>query len=140
MKSPKWVVFDFSGTLYYFHDNPIKEMWELAKNLKSAGYKLAICTNISLEDRKNLPKFDIFEEIIDFEIHGTKKPDPRLYQCVEKKLKSSGDEVFYIDDTTTYTKEASKLGWQVFTFGDPSGLNENYKNSSVDEIRKILLT
>jgi FMN phosphatase YigB (HAD superfamily) len=72
MKKPKWVVFDFSGTLYYFQDKPIKQMWDLAKDLKSAGYKLAICTNISLSDRKHLEKFDLFEEIIDFEVHQTK--------------------------------------------------------------------
>jgi HAD superfamily hydrolase (TIGR01509 family) len=142
MKDPKWVVFDFSGTLYYFEDRPVKEMWELANELKSAGYRLAICTNISLSDRKNLPRFDIFDKIIDFEVHQTKKPDPKVYKSVEKELNSTGEKIFYIDDMYIYTKEAQKYGWQTYTFEIPSNPKPIIKpiDKCVEELKNILLT
>jgi FMN phosphatase YigB (HAD superfamily) len=142
MKRPKWVVFDFSGTLYYFEDKPIDEMWGLARDIKSAGYKLAICTNISLSDRRNLSKFEIFEKIIDFDIHRSKKPDPRVYESVEEELNSTGEDIFYIDDMYIYTKEALKFGWQTYTFEIPSKPKPIIKpiDKCVEELRNILLT
>jgi len=128
MKKPIWIVFDLTGVLFS-GGKPIKETWELASDLKKAGYKLAICTNLSLGNNKNLPEFEIFEKIIDGNVHNSLKPNPKVFEKVEKELNILGDRIFYVDDFEINTQTAKDLfNWQVYTFGN------------VEELRKILLT
>ena len=63
------------------------------------------------------------------------KPSEKLYRYVEKTIKASGDEIFFIDDIQKYLEGTKKLGWQTFLYsrGDDEGKSSN------DLIRKQLL-
>ncbi|MFC1700503.1 HAD family hydrolase [Patescibacteria group bacterium] len=134
MRKPTWIVFDVTGVL--IKSGKIDpDAWNLAKNLRKAGYKLAIFTNaittnysiVHKKSESENPK--IFETIIKSSSKGFLKPEPESYRYVESILKASGDEIFFIDDFPENTSAARELfNWQVHTFG------------SVEELRKLLLT
>jgi FMN phosphatase YigB (HAD superfamily) len=133
MGKPTWVVFDVTGVL--IQGGKIDpDVWDLAKDLRKAGYKLAvftnaITTNYSIVHKKSEsedPK--VFETIIKSSLEGFLKPEPESYRYVENTLKASGDKIFLIDDFPENTGAAKEeFGWQAYTFGN------------VGEIKKLLL-
>ena len=134
MKKPTWVVFDVSGVIVDFGRFD-EEMWNLVKDLKEAGYKLAIFTNAEtsnhrvLQEKIGLEGSSVFEKIIKSSFTGFLKPNPQSYKNVESILGASGQDILFVDDSKGNTSVAKKLfNWQVYIFGN------------VEELRKILLT
>jgi len=75
----------------------LKELWSLLLKLKKK-YKLAVVNNgNSLADKYWRKKFNfsIFDEFIVSAKVGIKKPDPRIYLFVCKKLKVKPDECLF---------------------------------------------
>jgi glucose-1-phosphatase len=98
----------------------VESSWRLAGDLRKAGYRLAICTNnwIGVVDRIRAEnrKFALFEECIDSSVVGFRKPDQRIYEIAEEKMKAKGQEIFYIEDTLENVEAARKRGWQAYHF------------------------
>jgi epoxide hydrolase-like predicted phosphatase len=88
-----------------------KELWNLLPALKKR-YKLAVINNgNSLANkywRKNFD-FSIFDEFIVSAKIGIKKPDPRIYLFVCKKLKVKPKNCLFLDDRKENIVAAKKL-------------------------------
>ena len=112
---------------------------KLMSELDIAGYKIAILTNNwenQTEDlKKNLSKYANIQFYFESSVLKMSKPSEKLYRYVEKTIKASGDEIFFIDDIQKYLEGTKKLGWQTFLYsrGDDEGKSSN------DLIRKQLL-
>jgi putative hydrolase of the HAD superfamily len=88
-----------------------EEFWSLLPALKKR-YKLAVINNgNSLANRYWRKKFDfsIFDEFIVSAKIGIKKPDPRIYLFVCKKLKVKPEECLFLDDRKENIIAAKKL-------------------------------
>jgi len=88
-----------------------EELWDLLPALKKR-YKLAVINNgNSLANKYWRKKFDfsIFDEFIVSAKIGIKKPDPKIYLFVCKKLKVKPEECLFLDDRKENITTAKNL-------------------------------
>lgn len=105
---------------------PVEGSHALVERLAAAGVPLFCLTNFGQEFwdvfRPTQPIFDHFADII---VSGTEKiakPDPRIYQIVEKRSGRSGGELFFTDDNVANIEAARARGWDAHVFTDAADL------------------
>jgi FMN phosphatase YigB (HAD superfamily) len=102
---------------------PIGPMVELHVRLRAAAVPTYIFSNTNElavgHIRKNFPFFSNFDGYILSYEHGAMKPNPSLYEVVERETGCRGGELFYIDDRTENLETAAQRGWQVVLQEDP---------------------
>lgn len=103
--------------IWILNQPKLKEHWDLALKYKSAGIKIAICSNswnglikIFVE---NYPEFNIFDYIFDSSKIGFTKPQKEYFEYVEKQTGFHGNEILLIDDSEENTNCAKNFGWQI---------------------------
>lgn len=115
---------------------------KLIRELKEAGYKLAIMSNswLGLTDPEMKDVFPAelqpFDHIFDSSIEKMKKPDVAFYELVENGLQAFGEEIYFIDDDQKNILTADRRGWQTHLFESP---NNNPAQSNA-AIRKSLVS
>ncbi len=69
---------------------------------------------------RQFPFFGNFDGyILSFE-HGAMKPDPKLYEVVEKKSGRRGGDILYLDDRPENITAGAERGWQVILQESPA--------------------
>jgi epoxide hydrolase-like predicted phosphatase len=97
-------------------------MMTLLRQLRSAGYQLALLTNIYAERREWLRRRfppDLIDVYGDSSELGLRKPDPRIYVEVLELMGRQASEVVFIDDFTENIEPARTLGMTTILFQDP---------------------
>jgi len=101
----------------YFRRND--GLFRIAFDLKKSGYKIGILSDqhhISKEaliDLKDAKRFDCVLVSCD---SGMRKPNPKFYKILLKKLGVDARESVFIDNQVWNTKPAKKLGMKVILF------------------------
>jgi putative hydrolase of the HAD superfamily len=121
------------------------EMLGLARDLRRAGYKTAILSNMERRMlaamRRKLTWLDEFEvQIYSCEI-GTVKPEAEIYLECCQRLGCLPQEALFLDDKKVNTEAAKKLGMQSFVFHsavDPV-MQTGESEITVAELRTMLL-
>lgn len=117
---------------------PIRAGWELLKDIKNAGYRVACCTNnwkgTVKRQMEIYPDFSLFEFVLNSADVGTRKPDEKIYKIIEDGLQLKGSDIFFIDDMEENCETAKRMGWQTYIFDNTE--SEGYRDSN--EIKKIL--
>lgn len=117
----------------------IPEGWQLAKDLKNAGYRIVACSNNWLgvieRQKESIHEFSIFETIVDSSRVGAKKPEEEIYRVVEKVTAHSGDELLLIDDSDKNIEGAINVGWLAHKFDYT--VNEGVTDA--EDIKSMLL-
>ena len=96
-----------------------KQLFKQAFKLKKKGYKIAILSDQShfskraLILRKYTKKFNAVVVSCDV---GIRKPNPKIYKLVLKKLKLKPRQTVFIDNQEWNTKPAQKLGMKTILF------------------------
>jgi len=98
-----------------------KKLYKFAFKLKKAGYKIAI-----LSDQWPLSREVLVHEKFTKYFHpvvvscdiGIRKPNPKIYKLILKKLKLPARECVFIDNQTWNLKPAKKLGFKTVLFKD----------------------
>lgn len=109
----------------------------LIAELKAAGYRLYVLSNMSLEFIEFLRKKEVYAyfdgEVVSCEEHVV-KPDPRIYTTLTERYALNPAETLFIDDRPRNTAAARELGWQGFDFDhrDPE--------TSCAKLREMLLS
>ena len=88
-----------------------KKLWNLLPKLKKK-YKIAVINNgNSLADKYWNQKFNfrIFDVFINSAKEGIKKPDPKIYLLVCKKLRVKPENCLFMDDSPENIKTAKRL-------------------------------
>ncbi len=101
------------------HPNPAT--FTLAKDLKSAGMRLGILTNMPEEF---LPWFEriagAFRKLVDAEVVSGSvrmiKPDPAIYALMAERMALQPEQLFFLDDTARNVEAAQACGWHVARF------------------------
>jgi len=93
---------------------PLPEMLELVRNLKSKGYDIGLLSNVLpvtaqlIRENGGYDDFDFL--VLSCEV-GARKPAPLMYETALAKLKdTTPEEVVYLDDREPLTVAASELG------------------------------
>ena len=92
---------------------------ELIKELKAAGYRLYVLSNMSREFihfLRQQPVYENFEgEVVSCEV-GVAKPSPQIYEILFEKFELNPAETLFIDDRLENIHTAENLGINAFHF------------------------
>jgi putative hydrolase of the HAD superfamily len=101
--------------IYFDALHPNEPMIELMREMKNAGYTMAMLTNNVREWeprwRSMLPVDEIFELVIDSGFVGMRKPDAEIYELTLERLGGpSPESCLFIDDIEANIEGAAALG------------------------------
>lgn len=106
---------------YKAHFKKNKQLYNLAFKLKKKGYKIAILSDQNymseevLAPKKLMDKFDVV--VISTQVK-MRKPDPKIYNFVLKKLKLPAKSTVFIDNQKWNIIPAKKLGMKTILYQD----------------------
>ena len=115
---------------------PVKPTERLVGDLKAAGYRLYVLSNMSREFIAFLRRFPVYRlfdgEVVSCE-EGTVKPEPRIYEILLGRYGLDPAETLFIDDRPANVAAAEALGIRGFGFDhrDPA--------AACDALRRMLL-
>jgi epoxide hydrolase-like predicted phosphatase len=107
-----------------------KRLYSFAFNLKKQGYKIAVLSNQWYFSKKAIifprymKKFNVV--VISCDV-GMRKPNPKIYKMIIKKLKLSPRETIFIDDFILNIQPAKKLGMKTILFKNNNQLFRDLK-------------
>lgn len=125
------------------NENP--EMLALARDLRRAGYRTAILSNMERRlltvIRRKLAWLDDFDvQIFSCEV-GTVKPEPAIYLECCRRLGCEPREALFLDDKQINTEAAKKVGMESFVFHSAADevMQTGEQEITVVELRAMLL-
>ncbi len=98
-----------------------KQLFRQAFQLKKLGYKIGVLSDQwHLSKEAHIPKkfYKIFNSLVISCEVGIRKPNPKIYKFLLKKLKLSAKQVLFIDDQKWNIEPAKKLGMKTILFKD----------------------
>ena len=120
--------------IYFEALDPNPPMIELMRELKAAGYRMAMLTNNVREWeplwRSMLPVDEIFELVVDSGFVGCRKPESRIYAITLDRLGLPAEACLFVDDVLVNCEGARKAGLTAVHFQE----NEQ----AIGEIRATL--
>ena len=108
---------------------PVKPTERLVGDLKAAGYRLYVLSNMSrefIDFLRRFPVYGLFDgEVVSCEEH-TVKPEPRIYEILLERYGLKPSETLFIDDREANIEAAAALGIHGFLFDhrDPASARE----------------
>ena len=109
-------------------------MIDLMRELKGAGYRMAMLTNNVREWeplwRSMLPVDEIFETVVDSAFVGCRKPESRIYEITLERIGMAPGSCLFVDDVQVNCEGAEKAGLRAVHYRD----NEQ----AIPEIRAAL--
>jgi HAD superfamily hydrolase (TIGR01509 family) len=112
----------FRGSLAEFGEcfadifSPIEPMIQLLATLRQRGlsaYAFSNTNELAAEHiRRSFPFYATFNGCILSYQHGVMKPDPRLYEVVEREARRRGADLLYLDDRPENVAAGAARGWQ----------------------------
>ncbi len=120
--------------IYFEALDPNPPMIELMRELKAAGYQMAMLTNNVREWeplwRSMLPVDEIFEIVVDSGFVGARKPEARIYELTLERIGMSAEACLFVDDIAHNCEGARRVGMSAVHFRG----NEQ----AIAEIRAVL--
>ena len=105
----------------------------LVGDLKAAGYRLYVLSNMSrefIDFLRRFPVYGLFDgEVVSCEEH-TVKPEPRIYEILLERYGLTPSETLFIDDSAANAAAGAALGYRTFCPRSNSDWRE--------EVRRIL--
>jgi len=106
--------------IYFEALDPNPPMIELMRELKGAGYRMAMLTNNVREWeplwRPMLPVDEIFETVVDSGFVGCRKPESRIYEIVLDRISLPAEACLFVDDVQVNCEGAEKAGMTAVHF------------------------
>jgi FMN phosphatase YigB (HAD superfamily) len=100
-------------------DEPMVALQVELRNNGLPAYVFSNTNELAIEHIRRFPFFANFDGyILSFE-HGAMKPDPKLYEVVEKISGRRGAEILYLDDRPENVEAGAARGWQVILQESP---------------------
>jgi putative hydrolase of the HAD superfamily len=98
-------------------------MADAVRQIRDAGYKTALLTNISREGEaiftKLFPVDELFDVVVDSSKVGMRKPDPEIYRLTCTRLGVAAERCLFIDDLLCNVEAAEALGMATIQCLDP---------------------
>ena len=99
---------------------PVRATERLVGELKRAGYRLYVLSNMSrefIDFLRRFPVYGLFDgEVVSCEEH-TVKPEPRIYEILLERYGLPPSETLFIDDGQKNVDAAQRLGFAVYMPG-----------------------
>ena len=108
--------------IYFEALEPNPEMIELMRELKGAGYRMAMLTNNVREWeplwRPMLSVDEIFETVVDSGFVGCRKPESRIYELTLERIAEPAEACLFVDDLAPNIEGARQMGMTAVHFRD----------------------
>jgi putative hydrolase of the HAD superfamily len=108
--------------IYFEALEPNPEMIDLMRELKAAGFQMAMLTNNVREWeplwRSMLPVDEIFETVVDSGFVGCRKPESKIYALTLERIGRDAGECLFVDDVLVNVEGARKAGLHAVHFQD----------------------
>lgn len=115
---------------------PVKPTEELIRDLKAAGYKLYVLSNMSCEFidfLRRFPVYGLFDgEVVSCEEH-TVKPEPQIYRILLDRYGLDPAETLFVDDRPVNIAAAEQLGIRGQLF------DAHHPEATCEKLREMLL-
>lgn len=113
---------EFMGSPLERRAMPVRpEIVDICERLRKKVYT-ALLTNNILEWRAGwrarLDTETLFDAVVDSCEAGTRKPEPAIYELMERQLWLPGNALLFVDDLGVNLKAAAARGWQTVKYGD----------------------
>jgi putative hydrolase of the HAD superfamily len=120
--------------IYFEALEPNPPMIELMRELKAAGYRMAMLTNNVREWeplwRSMLPVDEIFEAVVDSGFVGCRKPESQIYAITLDRIALPAESCLFVDDVEVNCEGAEKAGMTAVHFQD--------NDQAIAEVRRAL--
>ena len=139
-KSSKKISAIFADNFWYLTykkwTKDIAESWEIVKELRAKGVRLALLSNTidphlivnqEIKRVERLKKIG-FDTFVWSNKVGFRKPDPKIFEIILDKLKLTASECVFVDDVRSNVEAAEKLGFKSIQFKSPALLREKLKD------------
>lgn len=114
---------------------PITGSWQILRKLRAGGMPVFALSNFGDESfmmaEKHHPELAEFDRRYISGQLGVIKPDPEIYQIVERDSGLSGGALFFIDDRADNIAAAADRGWQTHQFAGADGLEVALRDAGV---------
>lgn len=104
-------------------------MIDAVRQVKGAGYRTALLTNISRSGeplwRTLLPVEELFDVVVDSSQVGLRKPDPAIFTLTCEQLGLQPAECLFVDDLRCNVDAAAGLGMTTIQCRDPVAIAED---------------
>lgn len=108
--------------IYFEALDPNPPMIELMRELKAAGYRMAMLTNNVQEWeplwRSMLPVDEIFETVVDSGFVGCRKPESKIYEITLGRIALPAESCLFVDDVKVNCEGAERAGMTAVHFQD----------------------
>jgi putative hydrolase of the HAD superfamily len=98
-------------------------MIDAVRQVKGAGYRTALLTNISRSGealwRSLLPVGELFDVVVDSSQVGLRKPDPAIFLLTCERLRLQPEQCLFVDDLRCNVDAAADLGMTTLQCKDP---------------------
>lgn len=115
---------------------PVEPTERLIGELKDAGYRLYVLSNMSREFIDFLRRFPVYRlfdgEVVSCEEH-TVKPEPRIYEILLERYGLDPADTLFVDDRPANIAAAEALGIRGLLF------DYHHPDATCDELRRMLL-
>jgi len=117
---------DFEEFGSFFADifTPIEPMVNLHARLRARQVPTFILSNTNDlaigHIRRNFPFFSDFDGYVLSYEEGAMKPDPKIYEAVERLADACGEQILFLDDREENAAAGLARGWQVIHHRDPA--------------------
>jgi putative hydrolase of the HAD superfamily len=109
----------------FFHPKMNEPVVQIVQQLKAAGMRLAIGTNV-IDSHYNihikLGQYDLFDKVYASHLMGIAKPDPAFYAYILKAEGVPAQDVFFTDDTIENVNVAANAGLNAFQYTNAQAL------------------
>ncbi len=99
-----------------------RDLVQRVRRLRADGYRTALLTNniaeFSAGWRAMLPVDELFEVVIDSSEVGLRKPDPRIFEMLLRKLGLAANRVVFLDDAPGNVEAARRVGMHAILVPD----------------------
>jgi epoxide hydrolase-like predicted phosphatase len=110
-------------------------MIDAVRQVKAAGYRTALLTNISRSGealwRSLLPVEELFDVVVDSSQVRLRKPDPAIFALTCQRLGLAPQDCLFVDDLRCNVDAATELGMTTIQCDDPAVI--------ADEVVELLL-
>ena len=115
---------------------PVPGMYELIRELKSAGYGIYLLSNASLRQHEYWPRIEasqFFDGMLISADEGLMKPQPEIYRLILERFGLKAEESFFIDDLPSNIEGAfyCNMPGAVF-YNDVAKLRQDLRNAGVN--------
>jgi putative hydrolase of the HAD superfamily len=119
---------------------PIPGAREVLERLHAAGKRLAVVSNAEGQVEQDLDEAglgDLLETVVDSQVVGIAKPDPRIFGIALERLGASADDAVYVGDVPAYDVEGALAAGMPAILIDPHAIHDGVEATRIRGLHEL---